>query len=243
LEAIMTETEVMKFLFQMLAYGGGSATVAYLLFQWFGKTWIENKFAQRLDQLRHQHSLELQRLRVEIDAALSGVLRLQEKEFSVLPEAWAKLDDAHSLVTWLVSPIQQYANVDRMNSVQLEEFLEGTELMESQKDEVRNAGDKGRTYQDIVFLHRLHKVKTAFRELQNFVARNGIFLMTELEEKFSKISEMLWSAVVSKEVGHEAKDWTMQRDGWNKIKDEIEPLYKAIKIEIQARLQSHGRKQ
>lgn len=56
----------MKFVLQMLAYGGGSAVVAYLLFQRLGKTWIENKFAQRLDQLRHQQALELQRLRVEI---------------------------------------------------------------------------------------------------------------------------------------------------------------------------------
>ena len=68
----------MTFLLQMLAYGGGSAAVAYLLFQWLGKTWIENKFAQRLDQLRHQQALELQRLRVEIDAMLSGALKLQE---------------------------------------------------------------------------------------------------------------------------------------------------------------------
>lgn len=233
----------MKFLLQMLAYGGGSAAIAYLLFQWLGKTWIENKFEQRLDQLRHQQALELQRLRVEIDAMLSGALKLQEKEFSVLPEAWAKLDEAHGLVGWLVSPMQQYANVDRMNSAQLEEFLAGTDFTESQKKEVRNAHDKSRTYQDIVFWYQLHKVKTAFGDLQTFVARNGIFLPSELEVKFSKISEMLWSAVVSKEVGHEAKDWKMQREGWNKIKDETEPLYKTIKVEIQARLQSHGRKQ
>jgi hypothetical protein len=138
--------------------------------------------------------------------------------------------------------MQQYANVDRMNAEQLEEFLGGTEFTDSQKNEVRNARDKGRAYQDIVFWHRLHKVKKAFGELQTFVARNGIFLPPELEERFSKISEMLWSAVISKEVGHEAKDWKMQHEGWTKIKEETEPLYKEIKAEIQARLQSHARK-
>lgn len=237
----MNTDAVVRFLLQIIAYGGASAAVAYLLFQWLGKTWIENKFAQRLDQLRHQQALEIQRLRVEIDAMLSGALRLQEKEFSVLPEAWAKLDEAHGLVSWLVSPMQQYANVDRMNGEQLEEFLSGTEFPESQKNEVRNARDKGRTYQDIVFWHRLHKVKGAFGELQTYVARNGIFLPTELEERFSKISEILWAAVISKEVGHEARDWKMQNEGWTKIKEETEPLYKEIKAEIQSRLQSHAR--
>ena len=233
---------IVNFLLQILAYGGGSAVIAYLLFQWLGKTWIENKFEQRLDQLRHQQALELQRLRVEIDAMLSGALKLQEKEFAVLPEAWAKLDEAHGLVNWLVAPFQQYADVNRMNDPQLEEFLVDSSFAESQKNEIRSAGDKGRKYQDIVFWHRLHKVKTAFGDLQTFVARNGIFLPTELEEKFSKISELLWSTLISKEVGHEAKDWKMQNEGWTKIKDEVEPLYKSIKNEIQARLQSHGRK-
>lgn len=238
----MDADAIVKFLLQILAYGGGSAAVAYLMFQWLGKSWIENKFAQRLDQLRHQQALEIQRLRVEIDAMLSGALRLQEKEFDVLPEAWAKLDEAHSLVSWLVSPMQQYANVGRMSAAQLEEFLTGTEFTESQKNEVRSAADKGGIYQDIVFWHRLHKVKKEFSELQTFIARNGIFLPPELEERFSRISETLWSAVISKEVGHEAKDWKMQQEGWKKIKEETEPLYKDIKAEILARLQSHARK-
>lgn len=238
----MIADETMKFLFQILAYGGGSAAVAYLLFQWLGKTWIENKFAQRLDQLKHEQALELHKLRVEIDAMLSGVIKLQEKEFSVLPDAWIKLDEAYSLVSWLVSPMQQYANVERMSSVQMEEFLSGMEFAESQKEELRNSRERASTYQDILFWHRLHKVKTAFADLQTFVARNGIFLTLELEEKFSKISNALWSAVISKEVGHEAKDWKMQIEGWTKIKEETEPLYKDIKKDIQSRLQSHGRK-
>lgn len=238
----MIADETVSFLFQILAYGGGSAAVAYLLFQWLGKTWIENKFAQRLDQLKHEQALELQRLRVEIDAMLSGAIKLQEKEFSVLPDAWIKLDEAHSLVSWLVSPMQQYANVERMNSVQMEEFLSDTEFTESQKEELRNSRERRRTYQDILFWHRLHKVKAAFADLQSFVARNGIFLTLELEEKFSRISDALWSAVISKEVGHEVKNWKMQSEGWTKIKEETEPLYKDIKREIQSRLQSHGRK-
>jgi uncharacterized hydantoinase/oxoprolinase family protein len=87
-----------------------------------------------------------------------------------------------------------------------------------------------------------YKVKAAFADLQSFVARNGIFLTLELEEKFSRISDALWSAVISKEVGHEVKNWKMQSEGWTKIKEETEPLYKDIKREIQSRLQSHGRK-
>lgn len=82
----------------------------------------------------------------------------------------------------------------------------------------------------------------AFSDLRNFVVRNGIFFPSDLKEKFTKISELLWSALISKEVGHEAKDWNMQGKGWTEITENVEPLYKSIEADIQARLQSHGRK-
>jgi hypothetical protein len=239
---MFTADQVWSFLGQMVAFGGGGAVIGYLLFQYLGKAWIENKFAERLDQLRHQQALELQKLRVEIDSLLSGAIKLQEKEFAVLPEAWAKLDEAHGLVAWLVAPYQEYADVQRMNSTQLEEFLAGTEFTPSQKDEIRKSGEKGDTYREILFLYRLQKVRKAFGELQTFVARNGIFLPRELKDKFAKIAEVLWAAIVSKQVGHEAKDWKMQNEGWKRIQEETEPLYKSIEADIQARLQSHGRK-
>lgn len=233
---------ILKFLGEMVAYGGSGAIVAYLLFQFLGKTWIENKFAQRLDQLKHQQALELQRLRVEIDSLLSGALKLQDREFQILPEAWQKLDEAHALAKWFVCPGQEYPNLDQMTGAQLEEFLEKTEFTETQKNELRTSQNKFISYQDVVFWYRLQKVKVAFSELRNFVARNGIFFPSELKEKFTKISELLWSALVSKEIGHEAKDWKMQGEGWTEITEKVEPLYKSIEADIQARLQSHGRK-
>jgi hypothetical protein len=67
-----TAEQVIKFITEIAAYSGGAVAIWYLLFQYLGKTWIENKFAQRLDTLKHQHELELQRLRIEIDSLLSG---------------------------------------------------------------------------------------------------------------------------------------------------------------------------
>lgn len=232
----------MNFLFEIIAYGGGSAAVAYLLFQWLGKTWIENKFNERLEALRHQQALEVQRLRVEIDTMLSGTLKLQEREFTVLPEAWEKLDEVHLLVSGLVAPLQQYADVENMSADRLQEFLSKSDFLISDINEILNASNKGKQYQEILFWNRLSKAKKAFSEFHGYVARKGIFLPYELEEKFKKISDMLWSAVVSKEVGYQAKDWKMQSEGWDKVKENVEPLYLEIKTYIHERLQSHSRK-
>ncbi|MFO1328097.1 MAG: hypothetical protein U1F56_12125 [Rubrivivax sp.] len=232
---------VLKFIGSAIAYGGGGAVVAYLLFQYLGKTWIENKFASRLDLLKHQHALELQRLRVEIDSMLTATVKLQEKEFQLLPEAWHKLDEAHGLVRWLTSPMQEFPNVDRMSDEELEEFLESSELLGSQKQKIRSSTNRLRAYEEAIFWHRLHRVNGAVADLESFVARNGVFFPMSIKNNLTKVSHLLWQALTSKRVGHEAKDYKLQSEGWKKIQEEAEPLYKQIEADIHARLRSHAK--
>ncbi|PPC91069.1 MAG: hypothetical protein CTY34_05310 [Methylobacter sp.] len=80
----MNYQEIYEFLGNVLATGGGAAGVSYLLFRFLGEKWIENKFTERLEQLRHGHDLELLRLKVEIDALLDGAIRLQGEGWEVV---------------------------------------------------------------------------------------------------------------------------------------------------------------
>lgn len=231
---------VLKWIGEAVIYGGGAVAIAFLTFKFLGQKWIENKFQERLDQLKHEQAKELQRLRIEIDSLVSGRLKLQQKEFDLLPEAWGKLDLAYGQVTALVSPFQQLANLDTLTPVQLEEFLESTQLLPSQKQEVRVAREKMKTYDEIKMRYRLRDVKLAISEFHNFIARNGIFFPKTLKDNLNKISELLWAALTSKEVGMEAKDYKMQREGWDQIQKDARPIYVAVEQEIQARLESHG---
>ena len=128
----MTE-QFLMIISDVLKYGGGGAIVAYLLFKYLGGKWIEDKFAQRLETYKHEQAKELQRLRIEIDSMLSGVLKIQEKEFETLPEAWLKLDEAFGKFQTLFSPIQQYPDVDRMNTAKLENFWRLLSFMKLKK--------------------------------------------------------------------------------------------------------------
>lgn len=134
--------QILRSLGEFIAYGSGAAGVAFLLFRYLGKSWIESKFSERLEQFKHQQAIEIQRLRVKIDSTLSGVLKIQEKEFETLPEAWSKLDEAYGHVTALVSPLQQYPNLDGMTPARLNEFLDESELFGTQKDEIRQSSAK-----------------------------------------------------------------------------------------------------
>lgn len=232
---------VAVFLVEMLAYGGGAAVVAYALFQLLGKSWLENRFKEQLEKYKHQQALEVQRLRVEIDSLLSGTIKLQEREFEILPKAWQKLDEAHGLVTWLVSPLQSYPDLDRMNAQELSEFFASSELSDSERTRIASADKRTPVFIDIIFWHRLSRVRKAVGELRDFTAANGIFLPVGLKENLSKAVDLLWSALTSKQVGIEAKDYKLQTQGWERVQNEVEPLYKTIESAIQKRLASHGR--
>ena len=235
--------QILRFLAEGVAYGGGAAAIAYLLFRYLGKSWIESKFSERLEQFKHQQAIEIQRLRVGIDSTLSGVLKIQEKEFETLPEAWSKLDEAYMHVSALVLPFQQYPNLDGMSPARLNEFLDKSVLFGTQKAEIRQSSAKSQRYVEMIFWPQLHQVRMACFDLDRYVVRYGIFFPPNLKEKFNKIINELNSAVQDKAKGQEEKDFTLQNEGWKKIKDNIAPLFQAIETEIHARLQSHGSSQ
>lgn len=237
--------QVLRFLGEVVIYGGGSAAVAYLVFQHLGKGWIDARFSERLEAFKHEQAKELQRLRVEIESLLSGALKLQEREFTVLPEAWAKLNDAYSATTWLTSPLQQYPDVAHMAADELDEFLSTSELLMTQRDRVRtaDASDRARVYQDLIFWHRLRKAQGAASHLQEYVRAHGLFLPPPLKEHFSDMLPILWAALSSREIGHEVQDRRMHAEAWTKFDAEGGALYKAIEAAIESRLQSHARRE
>jgi len=236
--------QFLRFLGEVVLYGGGSAAVAFLLFQYLGKGWIDARFAERLEAFKHEQAKELQHMKVEVESLLSGALKIQEREFKILPDAWHRLNEAYSLTTWLVSPTQKYPAVGKMNNEELEEYLTGSELTETQKERVRSSPSgwgRDDEYQSIIFWHRLHRAKSAVGELQDYTVSHGLFLPPPMKQQFSEIRPLLWSALIAVEVGHEAKEYKMRSDAWKELQEKAGPIYKAIEAAIEQRLHSHGK--
>lgn len=235
--------QVLRLLGEVVLYGGGSAAVAFILFQYLGKGWIDARFAERLKAFEHEQAKELQRLKIEVESLLSGALKIQEREFTVLPEAWHKLNEAYSLTAWVVSPMQQYPSVSEMDDDELEEFPASGELRESQRTRVRRADRRSRdkTYQDNIFWHRLNRAKKAVGELQNYTVSHGLFLPPPMKQQFSEMQPLLWNALTSLEVGKQADDYKMQSEAWKELQANAVPLHQAIEKAIELRLHSHAK--
>ncbi len=231
---------VAAFFGKAVAIGGGSVAVAYGAFVFLSQKWIENTFQARLNALKHAHEKELQRLKVEIDSLLGATLKLQEREFEVLPEAWRLLDEAKSTLAWVVAPMQEYPDLNRMDGPRFEDFMARCELRDIDKQEIRDAHDRNKTYIQKIVWHNIGLVRKAQYALHLYVARNAIFLPMEMKERYEKICSLMISAVAFKQVGHEVEDWKLQTKSWAKLEEEIEPLYQEIEKESRARLRAHA---
>lgn len=232
-----------QLILEILAYGGGAATVAYLIFRFLGQSWIESKFAQSLANHKHEQDKEIQRLRVKIDSMLSGAIKLQDMEFRILPVAWEKLDKAYTLGLWLASPAQEYPNVGNMTDAELEEYFETSELRNTDKDILRGlkGDDRNIRYQELYYWYKLNTVNVALKDLHNYTAQNGIIFSSELKNKFKEIIETLNSVIAYCRTGHQHNDFELKGKGWPKLQGDGKRLYEDIEQEITNRLRSHSK--
>lgn len=230
------EDAVLEFLGKIVAYGGGAAVIAYGIFRFLGEKWLENKFAQQLENLRHEKAKELEDIRYRINAQFSRVTKIHEKEFEVLPQAWSKLIEALAHVSVAVSPMQSYPDLDAMSAPAMDSFLSKCELEDHEKAELKASHDKLKYYSDKMFWYRLRDVKNRCRDFHTFIQKNSIFLSEDLRENFRKIDDLMWECIVDREVGHEAKDHKMWMAANKRVKEEAEPLRKNIESLVQERL-------
>lgn len=221
-----------EILVNVLTYGGGATAFAYLIFRYLGQKWIESKFAAQLELQRQEHAKELHELKKRLDAELSRIVKLQDREFTVVAEAWDLLQDALSHVGALVSFLQQYPDLSRLSDDRLDEVLEGSRFTNVHRQEVRDAEDRNHRYQQLVFWYNLHDAKLVWQKYRSYIRKNSVFLRQELGDSFEKINGIMWDALVSREIGHETNESEMWVQASQKMRNDLEPLLNELRIEV-----------
>ena len=162
-------------------------------------------------------------------------LKLYNREFEVLPEAWESLLNAFVLTNRAVSVIQEYPDLSKMQSNQLDSFLEKCELVEWQKEEIRCSADKTESYQRFENLRKISRAIEASNESVMILKKKGIFIENELKHKFDFLCKLIADSVFEFRSNlqwklpyenrmHESLD-LLYKDG-SKIMDELESQLK-----------------
>ena len=227
---------IMRFIGEVVLYGGVAAAIAYGIFHYLGKSWIESRFAERLQTNRHEQEKALEELRGRINRIFSRVERMHEKEFEVLPTAWAKLHESLWPLKQFMSSFQSFPDVGKMSEPQLNEYLKDCRLDDWEKDELRSSTNKTDYYIEHIYMHDLHRVRTEYSEFHTYFIKNKVFLSTEVKQHLSTIDDLMWEALITKEVRHDIGDMAGEIEAWQKLRDEVDPLVEKIEKILESRL-------
>jgi hypothetical protein len=232
------EQSILEFIVKIAAYGGGAAVIAYWVFTFLGKKWIEAKFADSLERSRHEHAKEIEHLRFEINSLLNRVTKLHQKEFEVVPEAWSKLNDALFRLRGFVSFFKQFPDLNQMTPEQLSDFLQKSPFSTWECEDLKNSGDLNKRYQQLIFWHELADVRKLYGEYHEYIQKNRIFMSIDLCEPFTKIDSIMWDTLVTRWTRQEIEDPKLWVEASRKMRGEVEPLLHEIERLVQQRLQS-----
>jgi hypothetical protein len=230
----MTAQEVLAWIGGVAVSASALVGVAYWIFQRFGEAWLESRFAKQLEDLRHQQNQELEHLKFEISKVLDRSTKLHEKEFEVLPQAWHCLVDAYYQALGHTSSAKQLPAVDRMSPDELEEFLAGSQLTETQKQELRTSIEKDRTYYKLIYWHDKAHAEEVARTLSRYLAKHGIFLSNK--EKFAAIETLIWDALLEYQLFRENE--IIERQKVRRLEGEGKALMDGLEAEVHSELWS-----
>jgi hypothetical protein len=221
----------------VIGAGGGIAIIAYGLLRFFGEKWMNAKFEERLAAFKHAQEKELEELRFKISALMDRTIKLHQKEFDVIPEAWAKLTVAYGVVTTITSALQQYPDLDRTSSAQLEEFLEGSFLAKWQREEIRATDKRTDYYRKAANWQRVSQARDSCWDFHQYFKKNGIFVPEPMKAQFSHLDKLIYDAFVEHEINEQEDIRPRLRDNLKKLA-QADALMAALELDVQRRLWS-----
>lgn len=174
----------------------GTAGAAFGLFKWFGGKWLENKFAERLQNLKSEQDQAIRFVQSTIDREIHRAKKLYDNEFTALSESWRLLRTAYDLSASSIGSMT--ANIARMNHEELERHLarrgmeewQRAELWTMTRDERQDEYWKWSEWQKAIECDR------RWRECQQQIDSTSIFFPAGFTEKFRAITEMICASNV-----------------------------------------------
>ncbi len=214
---------------QVVIAGGGGAAIAFGLFRFWGQNWIK---------LRLDKDLETAKAEISIHAAKR--LRLQDKEYEVFPEIWARLCDSRASLDAALMLFRTMPDLDRMSDDDFENWLEGVDLTDEEKRALKSSTMRLSLFSRILDHRGLRKAEESYFEFQTYFEQNRIFLSPEIRNKFEEIRGLLrksWAArQVDLELADESGGRDLLREALDVYTEDVVPLMAELEEIIQRRL-------
>tara|TARA_R110002074_G_scaffold274395_1_gene445907 strand:- start:65 stop:787 length:723 start_codon:yes stop_codon:yes gene_type:complete len=213
----------------------GGAVWAFL--KLFSEKMIESKFSKELEAFKHVQQRELEQLKFAINSSLDRTSKLHQHEFETLPEAWRLLHQAFGDSARLFNRFQSYSDLQRMESAQLNEFLEKIDLPLWQKEKLAQATDKNTLYFEYDKFFKLNRATQSHAALHNYILEKGIFIQRPLAASMREIANNIAEALIERSIDFDSPAPGPDRFAkGDKVLRETPKLIEEIGQQVQERL-------
>jgi hypothetical protein len=218
---------------KFIAASGGVVVIAFGIFSWLGKRWIENQFNQRLEAYKAAQAQELEEYKAKVTTLFSRITKIHEKEFDVLPTAWCKLQTALGKVGIPAAIFKEYPDLKFLNDGEVEELLARHSFSTTEKQKLMLADplDRNQLYQDSLFWEELNRAYDALNDFHNYIVFNKIFLSSDLFDTFNTIDKAQIDVINNLRYGKEVRDHKMTHKAmqdFRAINAQLENLEKLV---------------
>lgn len=232
--------EILNYIGELMLYGGSSVAIAYTVFVFIGKKWMDNRFSKELQKHKNKLDGELEDVKFKIKSLFNRATKIHEKEFEILPEAWNRLYDTFvAMIKW-TSPLQEYADLEKMENEEIDEFLNKTPFSELEKNKIRSSKNKNEFFRDLVLFYKKQKAIKEINQFHSYIQRNRIFLSENLKNSFTMIDDKIWEAYSKMEGNYDtqgSREYGNERySAWKSIKNDVNLSMQEIEKLVQERL-------
>lgn len=175
------------------------ASVAFGLFKWLGGKWLENKFAEHLQNLKSEQDQAIRIVQSTIDREIHRAKKLYDNEFTALSDSWRLLRAAYDISAGTIGSMT--TNVALMNAEELERYLTKRGMEEWQRNKLQALTGEARQdeYWKWSEWQRLIECNKKWRECQQHVDSTSIFFPAGFTEKFRSINDLIYTSNVEYE--------------------------------------------
>ena len=162
-------------------------------------------------------------LRADIDGSLRSRLRLQERQFESMVNIWGVLKNAQEKLGVLLSPLQSYSDIRRMDAEARQEYMQSFDLQEWQRKEILASGDVQKSFSSMIDRKRFNEAAIAFNVYDKATRANEIFFSEEIFTKLRSIADCMHSALVDKELSLDDADRALSQSAWKTFEKDCIP--------------------
>lgn len=216
-------------LVSLLAYVGLAPTK-------LGEAFLNHHLERKLEALKHDQNEKIEALRVRLSLAGDRGVRSNEREYEALVAAWEQFAEAFIRAKRCAVGALSYPDLTGKHDAEVAASLSAIGVSELDKKEILAASDRNRALSHVLQHRQVGEAHAAIYDSHDVLRKRGIFIPTEIEQKFVEMLDLLSGVSVGRSMEIQGQGAKPGRDAVSKLLSEGDKMFADLKALVRTRL-------